>query len=107
MDSAPAGSRSAKPGNSKRGRIGLFGLLALFALMALIVWRSFQVGGVRCEVCIDYRGRSQCRTVDGTNREEALSAATTNACAFLSNGVTDSMACARTPPTKSECTGGE
>jgi hypothetical protein len=91
----------------RRGKAGLIGLLALFALMTWIVWRSFQIGGVRCEVCIDYGGRSQCRTVDGTSRDEALSAATTNACAFLSNGVTDSMACARTRPTKSECTAGE
>jgi hypothetical protein len=91
----------------RRSKTGLIGLLALFALMAWIVWRSFQVGGVRCEVCIDYGGRSQCRTVDGANRNEALSAATTNVCAYLSSGVTDSMACARTPPTKAECTSGE
>jgi hypothetical protein len=88
----------------RRGRAGLVGLLALVALMALIVWRSFQIGGVRCEVCISYGGRSQCRTVDGTSRNEALAAATTNVCAYLSSGVTDSMACARTPPDKAECT---
>jgi hypothetical protein len=82
----------------------VIGIIALVALMAWIVWGSFQIGGVRCEVCIDYAGRSQCRTVDGTNRGEALSAATTNVCAYLSNGVTDSMACARTPPTRVDCT---
>ena len=83
--------------------MGLYGVLALVAFMALIVWRSFQIGGVRCEVCITYNGGSQCRTVDGTTRDEALMAATQNVCAFLSSGVTDSMACARTPPTKQDC----
>ena len=92
---------------AKRGRTGLYGLLALLALMAWVVWRSFQIGGVRCEVCIEYGGRSQCRSVDGNSRQEALEAATTNVCAFLSNGVTDSMACARTPPSKSECSAAE
>ncbi len=87
-----------------RGRIRLIGTLALFALMGFIVWRSFQVGGVRCEVCIEYGGRSQCRSVDGATREEVLMTATQNVCAFLSSGVTDSMACTRTPPTKAECT---
>jgi hypothetical protein len=85
----------------------VLGLVALFAFMAAVVWRSFQVGGVRCEVCITYNGRSQCRTVDGTDRREALGTATTNVCAFLSSGVTDSMACARTPPDKEECTAAE
>jgi len=30
-------------------------------------------------------------------------AATTNACAFVASGVTDSMECERTPPKKAEC----
>ncbi|MBI3769813.1 MAG: hypothetical protein HY271_15180 [Deltaproteobacteria bacterium] len=93
--------------SKRRGRTGLIGLLALFALMVLVVWWSLQVGGVRCEVCIAYAGRSQCRSVDGASRDEALGAATTNVCAYLSNGVTDSMACARTPPTKTECASAE
>ena len=41
-----------------RGRTSLIGLLALLVLMAWIVWRSFQIGGVRCEVCITYGGGS-------------------------------------------------
>ena len=92
---------------ARRSRLGVYSVAGLLAFMALIVWRSFQVGGVRCEVCIDYGGRSQCRAVDAASREEALQGATQNACAFLSSGVTDSMACARTPPTKAECTARE
>jgi len=86
------------------GRAGLLGLAALLAFMALVVYRSLHVAGVRCEVCITYNGRSQCRTVDGPTEDEARQAATTNACAHISSGVTDSMACGRTPPTRVECT---
>ncbi len=100
--SAPHGA-----GRRRKSRAGFYGVAALLALMALIVWRSFQLGGIRCEVCIEYGGRSQCRAVDGTSRPEALQAATQNVCAFLSSGVTDSMACARTPPTKEQCTARE
>ena len=97
--------QAPRPAGLRRtSRAGVYGVVLLLGFMAFIVYRSFQVGGVRCEVCIDYGGRSQCRTVDGGTREEALSAATTNVCAFLSSGVTDSMACSRTPPTKAECT---
>jgi hypothetical protein len=75
--------------------------------MLYVVYNSLQVSGIRCEVCITYEGRSQCRTVDGDSREEAMMAATTNVCAFLSSGVTDSIACSRTPPTKADCTAQE
>ena len=73
------------------------------ALMTLVVYSSFQVGGARCEVCIQFRGMQDCRTVDGATEKEALRAAITNACAQLSSGVTDSLACERTQPTKATC----
>ena len=87
----------------RRGRAGVLGVVALLAFMGFVVYGSLNVGGVRCEVCITFKGRSQCRTVDGATEEEARMAATTNVCAFLSSGVTDSMACSRTPPTRAEC----
>ena len=82
---------------------GWFALGALVLFMAFVVYRSLHLGGVRCEVCITYQGASQCRTVEGATEEEARMGATNNACAYLASGVTDGMACARTPPTRSEC----
>ena len=95
--SAPARRR---PGR----RTALIALGALGLFMALVVRASLDVGGVRCEVCITHRGAAQCRTVDGASEEEARMAAVTNVCAHLASGVTDGMACARTPPTRDHCT---
>lgn len=75
----------------------------LLGLIGLVVWSSFHVGAVRCEVCIDFRGRQACRAVDGATQLEARTSAINNACAFLASGVTDSMACERTPPTRDSC----
>jgi hypothetical protein len=75
----------------------------LTALIAVVVYSSFQIGGVRCEVCIQFQGREVCRSVDGTTEAEALNAATTNACALLTSGVTNILACERTPPRLAEC----
>jgi hypothetical protein len=75
----------------------------LVVLMAVVVYSSLQIGGVRCEVCIQFEGREVCRAVDGTTEAEALSAATTNVCALLTSGVTNTLACERTPPRVSEC----
>jgi hypothetical protein len=79
-------------------------LAALVGIVTWVVWASFEVGGTRCEVCITFRGRQACRAVDGATEEQAMAAARTNTCAQLANGVTDSMACERTTPTRSVCT---
>lgn len=77
---------------------------ALFLFMGFVVWRTFHMQGVRCEVCITYNGLSQCRTVEGEHEEDVMQAAINNVCAYLASGVTDGMACMRTPPTRRECT---
>jgi hypothetical protein len=55
-------------------------------------------------VCITFNGLSQCRTVDGEREEDAHQAAVSNVCAYLASGVTEGMACMRTPPSRSVCT---
>jgi hypothetical protein len=80
-------------------------LLGLGAIIAVVVWTSLDVGAVRCEVCITFEGRSACRSVDGATADDARRSAINNTCAHLSSGVTQTMACERTPPTRMECTG--
>ena len=75
----------------------------LLAFAAFIVCSSLRVGGVRCEVCIDFEGRSACRAVDGATQQDALTAAHANTCALLAAGVTQTMACERTPATSTNC----
>ena len=79
----------------------LIGALLLF--MAFVIYRSLYVAGYQCTVCIDFRGQSTCRRVEGPTEHDALMGATNNACAFLASGVTDSIACERTQPTKVDC----
>ena len=75
----------------------------LLGLIGFVVWSSLHIGGVRCEVCIDFNGRQACRTVDGNTEQETREAAITNTCAFLASGVTQTVACQHTPPTRAEC----
>ena len=70
---------------------------------AALLYATFGLGGIDCEVCINYRGRSECRTVTAPDREQAIAQATSTACALLSGGVTDSMECSRTAPTSLRC----
>jgi hypothetical protein len=75
----------------------------LTAIVAVVVWSSLRIGGVRCELCVDFNGRRACRSVDGATEQEALAAARTNACALVASGVTETMACERTPAASSSC----
>jgi hypothetical protein len=78
-------------------------IIGLGGIIAVVVYTSLDVGVVRCEVCITFEGRDACRAVDGATEDDAHRAAITNACALLSSGVTQTMACERTPPTRSHC----
>jgi hypothetical protein len=77
-------------------------LLAIgFAVAVLVVLVYTTLGNrrYRCEVCMAFQGRSACRTAGASTEEQALRTATENACALISSGVTDSIACDNTPPT--------
>ena len=78
-------------------------LVGLVAIGGFVVYSSLTVGGVRCEVCIDFDGARACRSVDGATEAEARMAARTNVCAQLASGVTKTMACERTTPAKEDC----
>jgi hypothetical protein len=78
-------------------------LLGLGAIIAVVVYSSFDVGAVRCEVCIAFEGHEACRAVDGATEDDARRSAINNACALLASGVTRTMACERTTPTRAHC----
>lgn len=84
-------------------RAGMVGLLLILGVVAYVLAGSMQVSAHRCEVCMEYRGHSKCRTVEAATIELAREGAMHNACAFISGGVTDSMACQRGTPVRENC----
>jgi hypothetical protein len=78
----------------------LIGILIFAALIGLIVYSTFTLGGQRVEVCMAFNGHQSCRTASATTKENALRTATSNACAEIASGVTDSLACERSEPVK-------
>jgi hypothetical protein len=78
-------------------------ILAFVAFAAFVVWRSLQVAGYQCTLCMSFGGRDACRTVEAATMMEARSGAINNACALLASGVTDSMACERGQPIREDC----
>jgi hypothetical protein len=78
----------------------LIGVLFVVVVLGVIVYSSMNLSKFKVEVCMTFNGRSTCKTAVGTTQEETLQTAITNACGELAGGVTDSIACERTPPSK-------
>lgn len=81
-------------------RLGIVVLSALFVIgiLAALVYMSLGYHAYEVEVCVTFKGRNNCGVAAGANREEALSAAARVACATISGGVTETIACDRTEP---------
>ena len=81
---------------SKQQKLGIGVVVAV--LLGLIIYSTLNLAQFEVEVCLTYKGKSECRVAAGATREEALQTAANTACAFLASGRTDSMACGRTKP---------
>lgn len=78
----------------------LIGILLFAAIIAAIVYSTINMASHRVEVCMAFNGRTACRTTSGSTRDFALRAGITNACAGISSGVTDTIACEGAAPAK-------
>ena len=81
-------------------KAALIGVVFLLIVIAAIYYSTASLAAHRVEVCMEFNGMTSCRTASGSTQEYALHTATTNACATIASGVTDSMACDRAEPKK-------
>lgn len=72
-------------------------VVGVLGMIGLMYYSSMNLGTHRVEVCVEYQGRQSCKTASGETRENAIRTATSNACAFVASGMTDSMACEHAP----------
>lgn len=87
--------------NAKRGLVAVGVVLALGYMFYL----TMSANEVTCEVCIEFRGATECRKATGKDRLEAESAAASTACGLISGGITDGIACRNTNPKSVSCEG--
>ena len=78
-------------------------VVAALATVGLIVMGIQQSLGQECEVCITFEGRTSCRSATGTDKDEAISTATQNACALLASGMTRTVQCQNRQPDSITC----
>ncbi len=72
----------------------------VFLFVGLVLYSTMSGKAYRVEVCMEFAGRKSCRTARGETQQQALRTATSNACALIASGVTDSIACEHSVPVK-------
>jgi hypothetical protein len=79
-------------------KTGLYIAIGAIVFMAIVVYSTMGLRKHRVEVCMEFNGKTNCRTASGETPERAKSAAIQNACALIASGVGDSIACQNKPP---------
>ena len=77
--------------NKKWPVIAGVGFIVVF--LAAMAYSTFGNNGVRCEVCMTYKGQTVCRNGAGTNQESAERVARDSACTDLTHGMTELVQC--------------
>ena len=70
---------------------------------ALMTYKMFSLAQVECSLCIHYKDQNQCSKALGPDNAAASEEAHRNACAILSQGVTEAVACNRVPSENLKC----
>lgn len=74
------------------------GIIFVALVLGYILSSSFSRPKFRCQVCMSFNGRRDCRTAAAESRENALRTAITNACAELAGGRSETNQCEMTSP---------
>jgi hypothetical protein len=78
-------------------------LILAVGFLVYLIYASFGLDTVSCEVCVEFNGRMQCRRASATTEEDAIRSATDNACSLVTSGRDELMACSAAPPSSVSC----
>ena len=84
-------------------RSTLLTLAVVTAIAALFFYLTTAHATTQCEVCMTYRGRTNCASAVGATERQAQEGAQTTACGPIALGMDESIACQRTPPASVQC----
>ena len=86
--------------STRRKKPILAAILLSVALIALIAYSTIGLSEHRVEVCMEFEGRSNCSTTSASTKDLAMRTGIQTACATIASGVTQTMGCQNTNPSK-------
>ncbi|MEM9174332.1 MAG: hypothetical protein AAGC67_03795 [Myxococcota bacterium] len=74
------------------------------AFVAAVIYYALDATSVRCEICVEYKGRQACSVSQAADLQMAEMQAHSGACSQVTGGVTETLECDRTPAASRSCT---
>ena len=84
-------------------RFAVATLIFALGVIALVFFSLQGVTEYTCDVCVTYKGRTECRTGQGRTKEDAVQKAQTAACAVMTAGMDEVVNCGNTEPKSVSC----
>jgi len=82
-------------------------VIAIITLgIALLTYSMMGLGDVSCKLCVEFKGQKTCPQAYGPTEADAKEEAIRTACAQMAGGVTEVLACHRSPVSEIECDSG-
>ncbi len=81
---------------TKTTKLAIIAAFLLFLFFMVI--STLSLGEVKVEVCMEFNGRTECRTAAAPTQEEATRTAVDNACGLLASGRDQNITCSNRPP---------
>jgi len=82
---------------------GLALAAAGLVLVGYLIYGTVSSQKVECAVVMEFGGRRDSAVASGSSAEEAEQQARTTACATISSGMNDRIACGDRPPVRKDC----
>ena len=78
--------------------IVFLGFIAYFSITS--IWTGSEY---KCEICVRYYNTESCQKVEGMDKKDTIMTGISTACGAVATGMTESIDCQQTPPTKMVC----
>jgi hypothetical protein len=84
-------------------RANLITVLVVLAFAAYLLWSTLSSQRVECTVTVAFRDAENAGTASAASEADAAREAQTAACGPMTQGMDESIACSRVPPTRRRC----
>ena len=78
----------------------LAGVIFVLIVLGVIIYSSMNLAKYRLEVCVQFNGKTNCKTASAVSEDFAQQTAIANACGEIAFGVTETVACQHSVPAK-------
>ncbi|MEO6211975.1 MAG: hypothetical protein ABIQ10_17850 [Gemmatimonadaceae bacterium] len=78
-------------------------LFSAVVLAAFLLWSTLAAQKAACNVCVAYKGATNCAHATAETPKEATKSAQTTACGPIAHGMAESIECDNVPPVDVKC----